>query len=882
MLQTELRKILLPARGAIGMLLLLMGAGVLSPAICHAQDTQAAVYAEKARIANNKKQLDSAIIYADKAIALSIQAHDTLYRLKAMRIKGKALLGKKKDKESGELFFAALRLCGAAKYDKEMGLLYGELGYYFFSQGHNTEAKEYYHRNIEVLTRIWGIDSLGNQLINLSVAHQGLGEFDSARIVLDMVKDIVYRNNDSSMRAYYLLNMGAHYTYTGKPDSARLCYLQAYDLWKALGNESQLFRVTFNLGFYAFQKKNYKEALKYYHLSEEAAGKYGQKRDVAHVYGTMAEAYAAMEDYKNAYKYLYLYATLNDSFNHEDINTYVNELDKKYQSEKAQQTIHEQELELGKQENTILLIVIIALLVIAAGTGAFVYLTFRNRVRKQVEEAKGRFFANVAHEIRTPLSMIRGPVEVLQTQVTDAGMLHQLDIAARNTQRLNDLINQMLDISKIDAAKYTLQEHAGHPGELVRQLAAQYATQAKEKGITLLCECETDVLVYFDKDALEKIVSNLVGNALKYTPEGGNAGVEVSTERQGDALLLTLNVWDSGPGIPVAEQQKIFERFYRAANGQAAGVKGTGIGLALVKELVMLMNGTITVESAPGKGTVFTVSITLRNALFAATDAEADTSEKPVILLVEDDADILDFNTTLLKGAGYTVITATNGNEASAAIANALPDLVITDLMMPDKDGLTLIKEIRANELSAHIPVIILSAKAAQHARTEGIAEGAQVYLPKPFSPAELMGVVSSQLDLLQRHKLRYQAQITDEEKTIEQRFQDTDPFTQRCHELILEHIDDAQFSVERLAGLMNVNRSHFQRKVKALTGYSPSEVIKTVRLERAKEMLLRKEGNITETAYATGFTSQSYFTRCFSEHFGYPPSEVLKGNLTI
>lgn len=855
---------------------LILGVASFFAGNLHAQNP-IAEYADKARIANSEKKQDSAIYYANKAIALSIQQKDTLFRLRAMRWKGKALLALKKEKESIDVFFQALSLCRSPKYDREMGLLYGEVGYYYYSQGHGKEAKAYYHRNLEVLSRISGWDSLGNQLINLSAIHQMLEEYDSSRMRLDKVRDIAYSKKDSSMQAYYQLNMGAYYTVVGYPDSAKACYLEAYKLWKALGNESQLFRATFNLGFYEFQKKNYKEAIKYYHLSEEAAGKYAQKRDLAHVYGTMAESYAALGDHRNAYNYLYKYAILNDSFSKEDINKYARELDRKYQSGKAQEIIHEQQLALKQQQNTILWVVIVALVVIALGVGGFVYVTFRSRVRKQVEEAKGRFFANVAHEIRTPLSMIRGPIELLQNKVNDKDVQHQLDMAARNTRRLDALINQMLDISKLDSAKYTLHEHAGNINELVSQLFDQYRALAKEKGIELLCHCDVDALTYFDKDAFEKILNNLAGNAIKYTPSGGSAGIEITAAVNADTVSVNINVWDSGPGIPPSEQEKVFDRFYRATGAQRSAEKGTGIGLALVRELVVLMNGSISLESAPGKGSVFIVYIPLRKVASFNNSVIDDGGGKPLILLAEDDADILNFNKNLLQKEGYAVLAAENGLIASETMLQCLPDLVITDLMMPGKDGLELLKEIRSQEITAHIPVIILSAKASQAARADGISEGAQVYLAKPFSPAELLGVVRNQLDLLQRYKQRYAQHVANEEKAVELRFQDVDPFTRRCHEIILEHIDDAQFSVEMLAGLMNVNRSHFQRKIKTLTGYSPSEVIKTVRLEKAKEMLLNKEGNITETAYATGFTSQSYFTRCFSEHFGYPPSEVYK-----
>jgi CheY-like chemotaxis protein/two-component sensor histidine kinase len=493
-------------------------------------------------------------------------------------------------------------------------------------------------------------------------------------------------------------------------------------------------------------------------------------------------------------------------------------------------------------------------------------------VRRKVEDARKRYFANVAHEIRTPLSTIQGPLEVLMGQVQDAGMQQQLAIAARSSERLGDLMNQMLDISKIDAEKYTLQVHAGSVASLMERLHEAYATQAATKNIVLEAECDAAATVYFDKDALEKVANNLMGNALKYTLPNGHVGISTSLQPNDDTALLTMRVWDNGPGIAIKDQERIFERFYRATDSTQAA--GAGIGLALVRELVQLMNGTITVDSAPGKGTVFTVLLPLRIAATMPETTAAGTNG--LVLIAEDDAEIRLFTAGLLQGKGYAVQGVADGAAALAAASTTLPDLIITDMMMPGMDGAAMIQALRHNEMTAHIPVIVLSARAAGEAKAEALAAGAQAYLTKPFSPAELTGIVHNQLDILRRQQEKYRQQVTNETQDVAERVQEADPFAKRCHELILEHLDDAQLSVERLAEMMHVNRSHFQRKIKALTGFSPSEMIRTIRLEKAKEMLLRREGNITETAYATGFTSQSYFTRCFSEHFGYPPSEVL------
>eukprot|EP01030_Chromulinospumella_sphaerica_P034573 gene34573-biopygen19807 len=279
----------------------------------------------------------------------------------------------------------------------------------------------------------------------------------------------------------------------------------------------------------------------------------------------------------------------------------------------------------------------------------------------------------------------------------------------RNTVRLNELITQMLDISKLDAAQYTLHPTAGNVTEFIRGLAGQYDAQAKEKGIIFTATCDDfERTVLFDRDAIEKISSNLAGNAIKYTPAGGSAGFECAVREKDNAATLSIVVWDSGPGIPASEHQQIFDRFYRAAPQRA----------------------------------------------------RAD--EQHTVLLVEDDADILSFNKSQLEEEGYHILSATNGLEAQNVLQATMPDIIVTDLMMPVMDGMALLQEVRANSAWAHLPVIILSAKASLPARVEGITGGAQAYLAKPFSPTELKGLIKNQLSLLAEQKARYLAKSAD------------------------------------------------------------------------------------------------------------------------
>ncbi len=837
---------------------------------------------DRATHLNDADSSDEAILAADSALYLARKYNDHASAIRAIEAKGKAFFHLKKNKEAVDMYFKALALCKAPADNKQLAFLYNEIGYAYYGQGHAREGKNYFEKELAVRRELYGNDSLGRPLINLAVMHQDLKEYDSARMALNEVADILSRTHDTKIAGFYFLDRGALLEFMGNLDSATYYYQRAYDVWKSIGNESEIYKATFNLGFIAEEKKNYREAIKFYHLSEAAALKFGFQREIAHVYGTMAEAYSYIKDFKNAYYYLYKYANLSDSLSKSDFDGYVVKLDKQFQSEKNRETIQEQQLKLNKanlqmqqQKSKVLVVIIVLIAVVLVAVILFSYLTVKSRVRKEVDEAKEQFFANVVHEIRTPLSMVQGPIKVLQSKISDPALQYQLDIAERNTNRLHNLISQMLDISKIESAKYQLNEGVGQPDELINEIFEHYRPQAEEKNISFSrqIDCGT-VKAVFDRDAVEKIIGNLLSNAIKYTPASGAVGMEITSAELEKEIDVTCCIWDTGIGIKKEEQQEIFSRFFRVKEQRGAHTGGTGIGLSLVKDLVTLMNGTINVASEPGKGSVFTVVLPMKKIARGELNNLNVTGTDELILLVEDDGDILDFNRSLLTEKGYQVITTNNGDDAIKLLQEQLPDLVITDLLMPGKDGLSLIRDIRANPLTEHIPVIILSARTSAQAKMEGVTGGAQVYLSKPFQPEELASVVYNQLQLIEKQRSYFRKQADKKDITIEERFSESDPFTKKCLALIIDHLDDAQLSVEKLAALMNINRSHFQRKIKALTGYSPSELIRIVRLEKAKELLQRKEGNITEIAYATGFTSQSYFTKCFSDHFGYPPSK--------
>jgi DNA-binding response OmpR family regulator/anti-sigma regulatory factor (Ser/Thr protein kinase) len=473
--------------------------------------------------------------------------------------------------------------------------------------------------------------------------------------------------------------------------------------------------------------------------------------------------------------------------------------------------------------------------------------------------------------------MIQAPLRVLKTKLAAGEDLENVVLAERNVDRLKELVNQMLDISKIESSKYSLNETLGDIELFLRQLIHLYEHTAKEKNVSILFRCSCPLkTVLFDKDAIEKITGNLLSNAIKYTPAGGQVGLDAESEETEQGVRLMINVWDTGPGIPQQDHKKIFSRFYRSSL-TASSAKGVGIGLSLAKDLVDLHKGTIQLKSSSDAGSVFSVCLDLRLPEEKLVPVQAAVKEGAELLLVEDNLEILNFNSRLLEQHQFTVLKARNGKEALSLLEKTLPDLIITDVMMPEMDGAEFLRCLKSNVGTDHIPVIVLSAKASAESRMNMMVLGAQAYLPKPFLPEELIALVNNQLEILSLRKDEFKNIAEVRTQRPEEKFVGKEPYTQKLIQIIFQRLDDPDLSVESLAENMATNRSHFQRKVKALTGYSPSELIKNIRLEKAKEFLLLRKGNITEAAYYTGFSSQSYFTKCFVQHFGIPPTQMLQ-----
>jgi signal transduction histidine kinase/DNA-binding response OmpR family regulator/ligand-binding sensor domain-containing protein len=527
---------------------------------------------------------------------------------------------------------------------------------------------------------------------------------------------------------------------------------------------------------------------------------------------------------------------------------------------------------------------------------------------KELDTVKTQLYANITHEFRTPLTVILGMANQVKAH-PEKHLENGVDMIVRNGESLLKLVNEMLDLSKLETGKMELQLISGDIINFLRYIVESFHSLAESQNKQLHFLAEVDALqVAYDPEKIRQIVANLLSNALKFTPEKGNIYISVSKEINNNNIgknTIILKVKDTGIGIPESQLQHIFDRFYQLDNSATRKADGTGIGLALTKELVKLMGGTITVKSPPtgaNKGTEFTVVVTLDKSdykeeqnhiaipqeniprLDYATvehktgilESNIDIQE-PLILLVEDNADVVAYTASCLPN--YRLAVGKDGKEGLEIATDIIPDLIITDVMMPYMDGFELCRMLRVDERTSHIPIIMLTAKADVESKMEGLEMGADAYLEKPFNREELLLRIRKLLELrknLQQYYLKNTGLpiVETEATTITAATKTEDAFVQKIRDAIETNITDTNFTVEQLCKTVFMSHSQLHRKLDALTGCSPNKFIRLIKLTKAKGLLENPETSIAAAALDCGYADPGYFARVFKQEYGTTPQE--------
>ena len=530
----------------------------------------------------------------------------------------------------------------------------------------------------------------------------------------------------------------------------------------------------------------------------------------------------------------------------------------------------------------------------------------RKRLHEQLMEAQGRleeatrskltFFTNVSHDFRTPLTLIADPLGQLEKDKTLTQEQHRLTaLAYRNTQVLLRLINQVLDFRKYESGMLKPNWSRINMNEAMREWTEAFTPLAKQRHIALSFEASEETIeAVLDIGKTERIVFNIVANAFKFTPQNGH--VSVRLWRETDQVCFSIS--DTGSGIPEAYKQRIFDTFFQM---DATNSQGSGIGLALVRSFVTLQGGTISVADNPeGQGTTFTIQLPIgdlstfdfeQSGLSTnqyvhitsdqiltelGTEGQEEVSvgeddDKSIMLVIDDNADIRTYLRQVFSDT-YTVITAENGATGLRKAFISVPDIILTDLSMPDIDGLEVCRKLKTETATSHIPVLMLTARSMDEQQIEGFEHGADAYVSKPFKADILKAQVASLIE--NRKRVKSQEPIANSQKPKADLQTPEEQFVQRFNDIVRQNLDDETLSVEIIADKMAMSRTQLYRKIKQLTNYSPNEIIRNVRLHEARAMLNKGTMAISEVAYRTGFTSPSYFTKCYTEFFGEKPSE--------
>jgi signal transduction histidine kinase/CheY-like chemotaxis protein len=729
------------------------------------------------------------------------------------------------------------------------------------------------------------------------------GNLSEAESLLKSCYDYYHKTNRLPRKNEVIGFLADIYTRQKKYNNAEDILIEGIKLSNQLKDSLRLAESYIELGKLNLANKDYSVSREKFLVAKKLGLKIKNELILKRASSGLSEAYFNNAEYEKAaleYKY---YAQITDSLNSKRNKAVTTELEKKYQTEKKEQQIAllNSQKELVEQQKNNQRNLLLGGIGVTALTGLFFFFQYRNRQKtnkklKELDALKSNFFANISHEFRTPLTLISAPIqEKLDSKNISKEDRTRFQLIQKNNNRLLELVDQLLDLSKIEAGKMQLRVEQGNPVKEINAIidSFSYLTTKNSQKLEISSE-KSKELHWFDKDVLKKITNNLLSNAVKFTPANG----EINCTSYIKNNLLTLEVKNTGAGLTENEQNNLFNRFYQTQSGNT----GTGIGLALVKELTTLHKGTITVSSKANKWTIFKVTLPVNKNIFSKHEiipkqikkeentivklTTQETNKKvkeqpqtklslPILLVVEDNPDVRKVIKSIFSD-NYKVLTSKNGEVGIKKAIQHIPDIIISDVMMPIKNGIELTNTLKNDERTSHIPIILLTAKAGDENELEGIKSGADDYITKPFNNKLLTSKVAKLIETRKHLQLRYSQEIILKPKDIVVSTIDEE-FLQRVQHILDGKLIESSFNVEQFSKAIGMSRMQLHRKLKALTGLTTSEFIRSQRIKLAADLLSKSDINVSQIGYSVGFNDHSYFTKCFKDHFGCTPSEYHK-----
>ncbi|MEM9855887.1 MAG: tetratricopeptide repeat protein [Bacteroidota bacterium] len=857
----------------------------------------------------NRRQgrYDSALSCYHQALDIAIKAGDSLLIGNYFNNIGLVHENKEEYTEAIEFHINSLKIREALGDSKGIAGSLNNIGIIYQRTGDHHEAISYFMRSLEVKKSLGNKSLLASAYTNLGISYYGLETYDQALSHFDQSLTLYKELGDLQGLSDVYDNLSQVAKEKGELNQAIDFQKRSLEQRKVLGNVDNIILSHSRISGLYQQIRDYElakhHALKAYDLAEKSASAENIRISALQ----LSSIYETVGQFDQALKYHKTYTTQKDSLLNSDKLRSIAEVKEKYESEKKEAALVRQELEMQRQkaiiksrslERNLLIGLVFSIAVISL----LLFVNYRTKLKireqmveqnKALERDRSKFFASISHEFRTPLTLISAPVAQLREKYsTQQETQWTLSLIQKNANRLLRLINQILDLSKLEVGKLALRISKSDLNARIKVTAATFESLARSKNIQFQRTFpEVKIETFFDPEKVDQIISNLLSNAFKFTPEGGSVKLNVIFSK-GEVSFEVIN---TGSAISENDIQKIFTRFYQVDADAYSG--GTGIGLALVKELSELHHGRVTASSNHLQ-TTFTVTIPTDDSFYEHDQKvniresdpdrvkdyvlpvgfkrdDTDTLERPLLLLVEDNNDLRAYVKSQLEGV-YEVSEASNGNQALKLAIDEIPDLIITDLMMPEMDGEQLTEALRNEAKTQHIPVIMLTARLDSESKLNTIRKGADHYLNKPFEMDELAVRIKSLMLQRKRIKEYHQAQFLTNPK-VEDIASSDNQFLQQVGDLLKDNFGSADFTVDEFARKMNMSRVQLHRKMKAIIGYSASDFIRQYRLKKAYEYLQGRKGSVSEIAYDVGFNNLSYFSKAFKEAYRVKPSELLQ-----
>ncbi len=789
--------------------------------------------------------------------------------------------------EAFRLYLEALSLTKETGNRNSEARIHNFLGQLYKSQKQFDRAIEHYDVALKIVTELNFKPGISACLANLGSIYTDLRVYDKAIEYLE--KSLVIKNEtgDKLGASRVLSNLGDIANDRLEYELAFKYLNRALLLVQEVNQPADLAIVQHGLARNAFYRNDFLQCVQ---ICNQILANMKMVQDLeltAKTHKLLSEAFGQTGQYDKAYQHATLHNQLSDSLYNEEILKVTNDLEAKYQNDQKAAEIALQLVQLSKREterNYLIIMAAVALLLAVLIFNQYRIKYRANTKLRELDKLKSDFFANISHEFRTPLSLVMAPIKKRIDQSNDQKDKEEFSMMYRNADRLLTLIDQLLDLSKLENQSIKLEKTEVDVNHYFKIIAASFSSFADHKKISFSNDLpEEGMILEFDQDVLQKICNNLLSNAFKFTPEDGT--VHLSVRLADNQLEIAIS--DSGQGIPLVDQKNVFDRFYRTTEGNETG---TGIGLALTKELAEFHEGKIKMESLEGVGTKFTVTIPVQSITSFSSDksegvvnennnknvhVEKDLSihdNHPQILIIEDNPDLREYLRKNLKEQ-YSIHVSKDGEEGIGKAKQIIPDLIISDIMMPKKDGIEVCNELRAATETNHIPIILLTARADQESKLSGLSSGADDYLLKPFDAAELEIRIANLLEQRNRLKEKYTQFVLAEPLNNEPE-NPRSVFLYSASTIVGQHLNDPDFGAEMFCEEMAMSRMQLHRKLKALTNLSASEFIRTHRLNKAALLLKDNGDNVTGIGYEVGFNNPSYFSKCFKERFGISPSE--------